>query len=301
MNIPADVPRSARRTYEKNLKKITYGSGKLFMFAGDQRVEHLHKDFFGKGIAKEDADPEHFFKIASQAKIGCFASQLGFISRYGNKYPKIPYVVKLNSKTNIIPTTQSDPLSGSWFDVKQVAQFKKQSGLDIVGVGYTVYLGSEYEHIFLEEAAQAAHEAHKHGMVAIFWIYPRGRAVGDEKSEEVIAGATSVASALGADFAKINMPVVKKKKSISALNRAVAAGGTMNTICAGGSSVPVKAFLQEVHDQMHEGGTMGTAVGRNVHQKPLKEAIAFCNAVHALVVEEKTVPQAMRIYNSEKK
>ena len=75
----------------------------------------------------------------------------------------------------------------------------------------------------------------------------------------------------------------------------------MATICAGGSSVPVKSFLQQVHDQMHEAGTMGTAVGRNVHQKPLKEAIAFCNAVYALVVEEKTVPQAMRIYNSEKK
>lgn len=301
MVIPADVPRGSIRTYKKNLKKITYGTGRLFMFAGDQRVEHLHKDFYGKGIAKEDADPEHFFKIASQAKIGCFASQLGFISRYGRAYPKIPYVVKLNSKTNLIPTKQQDPSSTEWFSVDQVAKFKKQSGLDIVGVGYTVYLGGANESINLKEAAQAAHDAHKHGLVAIFWIYPRGKAVKDEKSEEIIAGATSVASALGADFAKINMPKVKGKNSLKALQRAVTAGGNMATICAGGSSVPVKSFLSQVHDQMHDAGTMGTAVGRNVHQKSLKEAIAFCNAVHALVVEEKTIPQAMRIYNAERK
>ena len=37
------------------------------LFACDQKVEHLNKDFYGEGIDIADAEPEHLFKIGDQA------------------------------------------------------------------------------------------------------------------------------------------------------------------------------------------------------------------------------------------
>ena len=48
----------------------------LCFFAGDQKVEHMNDDFYGDGIAPDDANPEHMFEIASRASIGVFATQL---------------------------------------------------------------------------------------------------------------------------------------------------------------------------------------------------------------------------------
>ena len=298
MKIPADVPPRQRINYKRHWKKATQGTGKLMLFAGDQRVEHLHKDFYGKGIAKEDSSPEHFFTIASKARIGCFATQLGLISQYGKDYKKIPYVVKLNSKTNLLPTKQQDPYSKQWFTVEQIVQFKKQSKLNIVGVGYTIYLGSEFEAEMLHEAANIVFNAHQQGLLAIVWIYPRGQAIKQEKTQEIIAGAASVGAGLGADFVKVNPPEKKGKKNAKMLQEVTEAAGRTGVICAGGSQKDVKTFLQELHDQLHIGGTRGNATGRNIHQRPLKEAIALCNAISALTFDDATVPEAMRIYKS---
>jgi len=59
-------------------------------------------------------------------------------------YPDVPYLVKLNSKTNLVETSQSDPFSNQWLDVQQVLDFRVNSGLNIPAVGYTLYLGSDY-------------------------------------------------------------------------------------------------------------------------------------------------------------
>jgi fructose-bisphosphate aldolase/6-deoxy-5-ketofructose 1-phosphate synthase len=177
--VPLDVPKAMRETYVKNYMEITRGTGKLMLFAGDQKVEHLNDDFYGEGVPEDDADPEHLFKIASQAKIGVFAAQLGLIARYGMDYKKVPYLVKVNSKTSLVETAQADPFSNLWYDIDQVAEFKENSGLNILAVGYTIYLGSEFEAEMLVQAAQIVYDAHKHGMVSVLWIYPRGKAVKD--------------------------------------------------------------------------------------------------------------------------
>ncbi len=72
--VPLDIPKSMRETYIKNYMEITKGSGRLMLFAGDQKVEHLNDDFYGEGVPEDDADPEHLFKIASQAKNRSFCS-----------------------------------------------------------------------------------------------------------------------------------------------------------------------------------------------------------------------------------
>lgn len=198
VKVPLDVPRRAREDYIKNYLEITKNSGRLMLFAGDQKVEHLNDDFYGPGIAEDDADPEHLFRIASRGRIGVFATQLGLIARYGMDYPEVPYLIKLNSKTNLIETSQADPVSRQWIDLSQVLEFKKESGLKILGVGYTVYPGSEHESLMLREAAQLVYDAHKNGLVVVLWIYPRGKAVKDERDPHLIAGACGLAASWAA-------------------------------------------------------------------------------------------------------
>lgn len=296
IHVPVDVPKEKRQIYIEHYLEITKNTGRLMLFAGDQKVEHLNDDFYGEGIAKEDADPVHLFNIAAKANIGVFAAQLGLIARYGGDFPTIPYLVKLNSKTNLIKTSQADPVSTQWFDVEHVVEFKKTSGLNILGVGYTVYAGSEYENDMLKEAAQVSYKAHQHGLLAVFWMYPRGKAVADEKNPHLIAGAAGVGATLGADFVKVNYPKQEGISSAEALKEAVLASGRTKLVCAGGSSMDAEKFLKTLHDQIHISGAAGNATGRNIHQRPLDEAVRLSNAIYAITVEDKSVEEALRIY-----
>ncbi|GBF35826.1 MAG TPA: aldolase [Methanothermococcus okinawensis] len=292
--VPLDVPPDKRNTYIKNYLKLTQNTGRLMLFAGDQKIEHLNDDFYGPGIPKDDADPEHLFRIASNGKIGAFATQLGLIARYGMDYRDINYVVKINSKTNLVKTSQRDPISRALVTVKDVVEFKNYSKLNILGVGYTVYLGSEYEHEMLSEASRVVYEAHRHGLIAILWMYPRGKAVKDEYDPHLIAGAAGVALCLGADFVKVNYP--KCENPAEALKEAVLAAGRTKVVCAGGKSKDPKVFLQELYDQIHISGAAGNATGRNIHQKSFEEAVRMCNAIYAITIENKSVEEALEIY-----
>lgn len=294
--VPLDVPKAMRETYVKNYMEITKGTGRLMLFAGDQKVEHLNNDFFGEGVPEDDADPEHLFRIASQSKIGVFATQVGLIARYGMDYRDIPYLVKVNSKTHLVETSQADPFSNLWYDIDQVAEFKENSGLNILGVGYTIYLGSEFEAEMLVQAAQVVYDAHQHGMLSVLWIYPRGTAVKDEKDPHLIAGATGVGACLGTDFVKVNYPKKEGAKSAEVFKEAIKAAGRTKVVCAGGSSDDAEAFLKKLHDQIHISGAQGNATGRNIHQKSLDEAVRMCNAVYAITVEEASVEEALKIY-----
>lgn len=297
--VPADVPPGRRWDYQESYLKITRGSGRLMLFAGDQKVEHLNRDFSGPGISPEDGDPKHLFRIADRGRIGVFAAQLGLIARYGMDYPRVPYLVKLNSKTDLVQADQRDPLSRQLVEVSQVEEFAKDSGLEVLGVGYTVYLGSEYEAEMLREASQIVLQAHRRGLVAVLWIYPRGRAVRDERDPHLIAGATGVAAALGSDFVKVNYPKKEGASSELIFKEAVAAAGRTKVVCAGGASRDPKSFLQELFDQIHVSGAAGNATGRNIHQKGLDEAVRICNAISAITLDDATVEEALRIFRGD--
>ena len=295
--VPLDVPRAMRETYIDNYMAITRSSGRLMLFAGDQKLEHLNDDFYGKGIHPDDNTPEHLFKVAAQSKIGVFAAQLGLIARYGMDYPDVPYLIKLNSKTHLVDTAQDDPVSLQWFDVEQVMEFKESSGLNILGVGFTVYLGSEYEADLLLQAAQLVYNAHLEGLITVLWMYPRGKAITNEKDPHLIAGAAGTAACLGTDFAKVNYPKKEGAESKEVFKEAILAAGRTKVVCAGGGSESVDKFLQQLYDQIHVSGAAGNATGRNVHQKALPEAVRMCNAIYAVTVEDASVDKALAIYN----
>ena len=295
-NIPADVPKSKESLYKKNLKEVTNGTNHLMLFAGDQKVEHLNNDFYGESIAKEDNSPEHMFKIASQAKIGVFATQFGLISRYGRAYKNIPYLVKLNSKTNLVPYEKQDPYSEAWLSVGDIVNFQKESGINIKGMGYTLYLGGAHEHAMLSQAAKIVHEAHKNGLLAVLWIYPKGNFVKNQHDGHLIAGAAGVGTALGADFIKLKVPYNKKEKlDIKGLKEVTMAAGYSGVLCEGGVKRDAKEFLKELYEQIHVGGARGNGTGRNIHQRPLKEAVKMANAIYAITSENASLKEALKI------
>jgi DhnA family fructose-bisphosphate aldolase class Ia len=114
--------------------------------------------------------------------------------------------------------------------------FRDNSGLNILAVGYTVYLGSQYESEMLHQAARIVSNAHQHGLISVLWIYPRGKGVADEKDPHLIAGATGVAACLGRDFVKVNYPKKEGCESKEVFKEAILAAGLSKVVCAGGSS-----------------------------------------------------------------
>ncbi len=302
INIPMDVPKTKEKEYVKNFKLATCGTGRMMMLAGDQKVEHLNDDFVGRGIPEEVADPEHYFKIAEQAKIGVFATQLGLISQYGRDYSQIPYLIKVNSRTNLYSGKYGDPFSNRWIPMDEIIKFKKDSGLNIVGVGYTIYIGSSHESEMFGQGARIVHDAHQAGMLAVIWMYPRGRAVKKEDSIHLLAGGAGVALCLGADFVKTRYPYGGiGQRTAKAYQEVVMAAGRTGVICVGGSKKDTKSFLQSLHDQVHIAGTRGNAIGRNIYQRPLDEAVRMANAISAISLYDYSVKDAYDIFLGKKK
>lgn len=295
-----DVLPEARETYIDNYMKATQGTGRLMLFACDQKIEHLNKDFYGEGIDIADADPEHLFRIGSQGVCGVLAGQRGLIAQYAADYPDINYLVKMNSKTNLVSGKQDDPYSPQMYQLDAVLAMR-DAGVNVVGVGYTIYLGSEYESTMLAEAGELIAEAHANGLITVMWIYPRGKAVADEKSPETIAGAAGVAVCLGSDFVKVNPPhATDDKTQFENLAIASTAAGRCGLVCAGGSTVDAETFLTQLHNQIHIGGAKGNATGRNIHQRSLDEAVRLTKAISAITLADASVEEAMAIFNGEK-
>ncbi len=306
IKVPLSVPQNKREEYLKNYKIATQGTGRMMMFAGDQKVEHLNDDFVGKNIPEEAADPEHYFKIASQAHIGTFATQVGMLTRYGMDYPDIPYIVKINSKTNLMTERFQDPFSNRWLPISFINNFKENSGLNIVGVGYTVYIGSAFEADMFGQAARIIYKAHKHGLLSVIWMYPRGKAVKDkdEKNDiHLLAGGAGVGLTLGADFVKINYPynLPKQKEVAREFQEVTTAAGRTKVICVGGSKKSPKKFLELLADQIKISGARGNATGRNIYQRPLDEAIRMANAVSAVSLYDYSPQEAYNIFTGKKK
>lgn len=281
--IPLDVPSRYHRTFAKNYAAITKNTDRLFLFAADHKMEKLNP-----------INPEDLFVLAASPHIGAFATHLGLIARYGALYKNSNYIAKLNGKTDIVPTTQQDPYSRALWSVDQVLDFQKESGVTIRGVGYTIYLGSEYEHDMLAEAAEIINQAHKHGLVTILWVYPRGRALTDDNNIHWVAGAAAVATSLGSDFVKIKVPhAAQAVSSAELLKQVVVAAGNTRVLCSGGEKQDSTTFLRGLHDYLHIGGVAGAAIGRNIFEHDFAHANKIAEACSALIYGNCTAEQAL--------
>ena len=298
IKIPLSVPDSKKSLYRQNYSTLTNNSGRLFLIADDQKLEHLNDDFFGRGISLEDNDPEHLFKIAANSNGGVLAAHLGLISRYGADYRQLPYIVKLNGKTNLGANDEKNSAQCLW-DISDVLKFKKQSGLKIVAAGYTLYLGGKYEAEMLAAAAKLIFEAHSAGLAAILWIYPRAKGI-NEENIHIIAGAAGVAAILDADFTKLKYPynTKNKKKTAQDYREVTLAAGRTKVICVGGEKKAAAEMFEELKNQLEISHTSGLAVGRNIHQRSLAEATNFSKALASIIFKNYDLKKAKEIYNS---
>jgi class I fructose-bisphosphate aldolase len=228
--------------------------GKGMLLAYDQGLEHGPSTDFND----RNADPAMIMDIAAKGRFNGIVFQKGVAERYYDG--RVPLIVKVNGKTNL---PKGEPIS------KQVCSVKQAVSLGAKGVGYTIYLGSGFEHEMLSEFGRIQEEAHDRGIPAIAWIYPRGSAIQNDTSKEIVAYAARTGLELGADAVKI-----KYTGDSASFSWAVKSAGSVKVFMSGGPKAATDDdFLRQVKGVMDAGGT-GLAVGRNVwqNQDPLAMA-----------------------------
>jgi len=234
---------------EKLLKK-----GKAIFLAYDQGLEHGPKDF-----NKINIDPKYIIEIAKKGKYNGIILQKGIAEKYNKeiKKSKIPLILKLNGKTNLV---KGEPISRKLCNVDEAIK------LGAKAVGYTIYIGSKYESIMMQEFEDIEREAHSKGLTVIAWIYPRGKNVKNKKKSELMAYSTRTALEIGADIVKIQYNGNPKD-----LEWAVKSAGKTKVVIAGGVKKNEKKLLKQVKEII-KAGAAGLAIGRNIWQskKPLE-------------------------------
>jgi fructose-bisphosphate aldolase/6-deoxy-5-ketofructose 1-phosphate synthase len=283
--IPADVPGAQEQRFVENYIKLTRDIDRAFFFSCDHKIEHL-----------DHIRPEHFFYIAKSANV-VMATHLGLIARYGRQYKDVVYIAKLNAKTNIIKPEMADSMSAPLWSVADVVAVAQKGEISLCGIGLTVYLGSAHEERMLSWAAHTIFQAHQHGLIAVLWVYPRGKAVTDEDSGDILAGAVGVATSLGADVVKIKIPAAGTPSRIQSFNTIVASAGNTKVVYAGGQKKDERLLFDELDAYIHEGGVSGIALGRNIFQRPLEHAVALARIVSEMVYQDMAAEAALSAYH----
>jgi len=228
--------------------------GKSLFLAYDQGLEHGPKDFDYKNV-----DPLYIIDIAKKGKFSGIIFQKGIAEKYTReiKKSKIPLILKLNGKTNLVA---GDPISS------QLTSVKEAYDLGAAAVGYTIYIGSQYENKMMQDITHIEREAHELGLPVIAWIYPRGSGIRKRSKIELMSYATRVALEIGVDIVKIQ-PVGTSRN----IAWAVKSAGKVKVICAGGKKENEKDLLKQIKLYM-KAGASGLAIGRNIWQSkdPLK-------------------------------
>ncbi len=241
--------------------------GRSVLLAYDQGLEHgPSSDFTDRNI-----DPSFVMDIAVKGGFNGVVFQKGVAERFYNG--KVPLIVKVNGKSNLV---KGEPIS------RQVCSVDYAVSLGAKGIGYTIYLGSEREAEMFAEFGRIQEEAHERNLPAIAWIYPRGVAVTNETSKEIIAYAARTALELGADAAKI-----KYTGDSESFSWAVKAAAGVKVFMSGGPKTKTdEEFLKQVKGAIDAGAT-GLAVGRNVwqHQDPL----AMASYLKKVIFERKPI------------
>jgi fructose-bisphosphate aldolase, class I len=234
-----------------NLNKVSK-KGKFLFLAYDQGLEHGPTDFNSKNV-----DPNYIIQIAKKEKYSALVFQKGIAEKYNSeiKKSKIPLVIKLNGKTNL---SKGEPIS------RQLCTVQEAIKLGAIGVGYTIYIGSEHENEMLQEFEKIQKEAHEKGLFVITWIYPRGASVTGKSERDLMAYSTRVGLELGADIIKI-----QPSGTLDDLKWAIKSAGKAKVVSAGGLKTGDNELINQVEQYM-QAGFSGLAVGRNVwqHENP---------------------------------
>ena len=147
--------------------------GRAMILAYDQGFEHGPRDFLEN---PESGKLEYILEIAQKGRFTGLVLHAGLAENYKSEIRDsgVPLILKLNGKSELY--TEGDPYSPQLYSVRDALS------LGATAVGYTVYSGSKYEDQMHKEFAEIIREAHREGIPAIGWMYPRGKSLFDRKS-----------------------------------------------------------------------------------------------------------------------
>lgn len=279
------------------------GTGYVSILPVDQGVEHAAGASFAKN--PRYFDPANIVELAIEGGCNAVASTFGVLGSVARKYAhKIPFIMKLNhNELMTYPNT---------FEQISFASVEDAWNMGCVGVGATIYFGSDDSARQIIEVSEAFAAAHELGMATILWCYVRNGAfkvngVNHESSADLTGQANHLGATIQADILKQKQPT--QNGGYAALNMGdssygkfddriytelstdhpvdltryqVANGymGRIGLINSGGASGD-NDFQQAVATAVinKRAGGMGLISGRKAFQRPVEEGIKLLNQI----------------------
>ena len=274
-------------------------TGYVSILPVDQGIEHSA----GASFAPNPIyfDPGNIVELAIEGGCNAVASTLGVLGATARKYAhRIPFIMKFNHNELLTYPNQ--------FDQILFASIDQAYDMGAVGVGATIYFGSDEATRQLQEVTEAFQFAHELGMCTILWCYLRNS---DFKTKEgdfhAAADLTGQANHLGvtiqADIIKQKLPVTNggynvlkfgktHKKVYSDLtsdhpidlaryqvaNCYMGRAGLINSGGASSGQSDLKEAVKTAVINKRAGG-MGLISGRKAFQRPMAEGIDLLNAI----------------------
>jgi class I fructose-bisphosphate aldolase len=280
------------------------GTGYVSILPVDQGIEHSAGASFAKNPIYFDS--ENIVKLAIEGGCNAVASTLGVLGSCARKYAhKIPFIVKINHNEFLTYPNK--------FDQVMFGSVDQAFDMGAVGVGATIYFGSDEATRQLQEVSQAFQHAHELGMFTVLWCYLRNSAFKTkEKDYHVAADLTGQANHLGvtieADIIKQKLPLTNGGYKALAtkenpygkiddrvyseltsdnpidLTRYQVANcfmGRAGLINSGGESKGQSDMAEAVLTAVvnKRAGGMGLISGRKAFQRPMNEGVRILNAI----------------------
>lgn len=282
------------------------GTGYVSILPVDQGVEHSA----GASFAPNPAyfDPENIVKLAIEGGCNAVGSTLGVLGTVARKYAhKIPFIAKINHNELLsYPNTHDQVLFGN---VEQAFD------MGAVGVGATIYFGSEESSRQIQEISEVFSHAHSLGMVTVLWAYLRNPAFKTDEADYHLAAdltgqANHLSATIQADIVKQKLP--ENNGGYNALsfgkthervysdltsdhpidltryqvaNCYMGRIGLINSGGASGADDLSEAVRTAVVNK--RAGGMGLISGRKCFQRPMKEGAALLRSIQNVYLEEK--------------
>lgn len=279
-------------------------TGYVSILPVDQGIEHSAGASFAPN--PRYFDPANIVELAIEAGCNGVASTLGVLGATARKYAhRIPYIVKLNHNELLThPTT---------YDQVLFADVDQAFNMGAVGVGATIYFGSDNSRRQIVEIAAAFERAHKLGLFTILWCYLRSPGFKkDGVDYHAASDLTSQACHLGvtikADIIKQKMPTnnggypaIGFGKShplvysqlvsdhpidlcrYQVANSYMGRSGLINSGGASGSDDFADAVRTAVINK--RAGGSGLILGRKAFQRPVAEGVRLLNAVQDVYLD----------------
>ncbi|MDA8148866.1 MAG: class I fructose-bisphosphate aldolase [Actinomycetota bacterium] len=281
------------------------GTGYVSILPVDQGIEHSAAASFSAFPAY--FDPARLCDLAIAGGCNAIATTLGGLGIVSRRYAhRIPFIVKLNHNDFLnYPNT---------YDQVMFASVRQAADLGAIGVGATIYFGSDGADRQIGEVSRAFAEAHRHGMFTVLWCYLRNSAFKQgDVDYHVSADLTGQANHLGvtieADLIKQKQP--ENNGGYNALHfgrtdpRVYSElttdhpidltrwqvvncyAGRIGLINSGGESKGDDDLAQAVRTAVinkRAGGT-GLIVGRKSFQRPTDEGAALIRAIQDVYLD----------------